>query len=106
MERSTREENYGSGSCYFLDLLPMSNPRIRDCNHYIIMEPCKDEQFLTAKETLQWLETWLNKMEELPEDVKNQPSKQASAQRLLDTSCDLEVKPGFKLQWFAVRLEK
>jgi len=82
----------------------MSNPLIRDCEHYVVLEPCKAEEFLTAEETLKWLENWLNTMEELPEDIKNQTSKKA-AQRLLDTYCDLEIKPGFKVQWFAVRLD-
>ncbi len=84
----------------------MSHPLIRDCENYVILEPGKDEKFLTAQETLQWLETWLNKMEELPDDIKKEPNNKASAQRLLDTSCDLEIKPGFRLQWFAVRLDQ
>ncbi len=83
----------------------MSNPLIRDCENYVVMEPCKPEKFLTEKETLEWLETWLNSMEALPVDIKNEPSKKASAQRLLDTACTLEIKPGFTLQWYAVRLD-
>ena len=70
----------------------MSSPLIRDCENYVVLEPCKAEEFLTAAETLQWLEDWLNRMEELPEDIKNQTSNRESAQRLLDTSCDLEIK--------------
>ena len=41
----------------------MSHPIIRECDHYLIMEPSKDERFLTKEETLQWLENWLNKMD-------------------------------------------
>ncbi len=82
----------------------MSNPLIRDCEHYVVLEPCKSEQILTTKETLQWLETWLCKIEEIPDDIKSQPSKKACAKRLLDTSCELEIKPGFNIQWFAVRI--
>ncbi len=84
----------------------MSNPLIRDCDNYVIMEPCHSERFLTEKETLAWLENWIKKMGKLPTDLENQPSTQAAAQRLLDTSCDLEIKPGFKIQWFAVRLDQ
>ncbi len=83
----------------------MSNPLIRDCENFVVMEPFKAEKFLTQEETLIWLESWLNKMEEIPEDLRDLPSNQASAKRLLDTACDLEIKPGFKLQWFAVRLD-
>ncbi len=82
----------------------MTNPIIRDCENYLVMEPCKNEQFLTAEETLQWIEEWLNKMDNLPEDLQNEPSTRSAAERLLDTSCDLEIRPGFKLEWFAIRL--
>ena len=82
----------------------MSNPLIRDCEHYVVIEPCKDEEFLTAENTLKWIEAWLAKMDELPEDIKNETSLKKSAQRLLDTACALEIKPGFEVQWFAIRL--
>ena len=55
--------------------------------------------------THQWLENWLKKFEELPKDLEDQPSIKAAAKRLLDTACDLEIKPGFNLEWFAVRLD-
>ncbi len=84
----------------------MSNPLIRDCEDYVILEPGKSERFLTAQETIFWLETWLKTLNELPKDLHNQPSISAAAQRLLETACDLEVKPGFHLQWFAVRLNR
>ena len=32
-------------------------------------------------------------------------SLEAAAQHLLDTACDLEIKQGFSVQWFAVRLD-
>ncbi len=82
----------------------MSNPLIRDCENYVVIEPSKAEEFLTAENTLKWLENWLKQMDELPEDIKNEKSPKACAQRLLDTACALEIKPGFKVQWFAVRL--
>ena len=84
----------------------MSSPLIRDSQHYVVMEPSKSEQFLTAEETLKWLEKWLNQMQELPQDLQNQSSIEAAATRLLDTACNLEIEPGFTLQWFAVRLDK
>jgi len=83
----------------------MSHPLIRECNNYIVMEPGKPEKFLTASQTLEWLESWLNKLEALPKDLQTQPSNKAAAKRLLDTACDLIIKPGFILQWFAVRLD-
>ncbi|WP_036916408.1 MULTISPECIES: chlororespiratory reduction protein 7 [unclassified Prochlorococcus] len=82
----------------------MSNPLIRDNENYVVMEPNKDEQYLTSEETLKWLENWLNKLEAIPKDLLNEASKQEAAKRLLDTACDLEIKPGFTVQWFAIRL--
>ena len=83
----------------------MSNPLIHNCDHYVILEPGKQEEILTAQETLQWLESWLKTLDELPEDLSNLTPLTAAAKRLIDTACDLEIKPGFHLQWFAVRLE-
>ena len=83
----------------------MSNPLIHSCNNYVVLEPGQDEKLLTSEETLQWLENWLETFESLPEDLQSQPSISEAAKRLIDTACDLVIKPGFKLQWFAVRLD-
>ena len=82
----------------------MSDPLIRELDHYVILEPGKNEQFLTKLETLQWLESWLNQIEELPKDLSKKKTLEEAAQYLLDTACDLEIDQGIKLQWFAVRL--
>ncbi len=83
----------------------MSNSIIRDCDHYVILEPSKTEKFLSKEETLLWLEEWLKKIEKLPDDLVNKTSLKDAAHHLLDTACSLEVKSGFNLQWFAVRLD-
>ena len=83
----------------------MSDPLIRACDHYVIIEPGKPEKFLSAEETISWLISWLECTEKLPEDLQDQPSINAAASRLMDTACELEIKPGFSLQWFAVRLD-
>ncbi len=83
----------------------MSDPLIRACDDYVILEPGSEERFLNAKETLSWLRSWLEQLDHLPEDLQDQPTINHAAQRLLDTACDLEIKPGFTLQWFAVRLD-
>ena len=83
----------------------MSSPLIYSCDHYVILEPGEQEKFMDKEETLKWLESWLNSLETLPKDLQDQPSLEAAAIRLLDTACDLEIKPGFSLQWFAVRLD-
>ncbi len=82
----------------------MSDPLIRACDDYLVIEPGKPEKLLNASETQTWLISWLKQIQELPEDLKKQPSLNAAAKYLLDTACDLEIKPGVSLQWFAVRL--
>ncbi len=83
----------------------MSDPLIREIDNYVVLEPGLSERLLSVEDTLVWLESWLESMDNLPLDLKDQPSIHFAAQRLLDTACDLEIKPGFSLQWFAVRLE-
>ena len=83
----------------------MSDPLIRALDDYVVLEPGKPEQLLSAADTLTWLIDHLRGLESLPADLANQPDLAAAAQRLLDTACDLELEPGICLQWFAVRLE-
>ena len=83
----------------------MSHPLIRSCNNYLVLEPGAKEKILSQRETLKWLESWLTQIEVLPKDLQSQLSLKHAAQRLLDTACDLEIKPGITLQWFAVRLD-
>jgi hypothetical protein len=83
----------------------MSDPLIRACDDYVVLEPGKPEQLLDVANTLAWLSRWLQTMDQLPADLADQASVEAAAQRLLDTACDLELSPGVSIQWFAVRLE-
>ena len=83
----------------------MSDPLIRACDDYVVLEPGKPEQLLDVPNTLAWLSRWLQTMDRLPEDLADLSSVEAAAQRLLDTACDLELSPGVSIQWFAVRLE-
>ena len=74
-------------------------------DNYIVLVPDQSEQLLDREETLLWLHSWLNNFDELPLDLACKSSIEEAAQHLLDTACDLEIKPGFKVQWYAVRLE-
>ncbi len=84
----------------------MSHPILRECDYYVILEPSKAERFLTAEETLEWLEDWISKLEKLPKDLEEEPSNRSAAKRLLNTSCNLEITLGFTIQWFAIRLDQ
>ncbi|MCP9928994.1 chlororespiratory reduction protein 7 [Cyanobium sp. CH-040] len=83
----------------------MSDPLIRELDHYVVLEPAGGERILTAAETLGWLEHHLSVMAEVPADLSGLPSRADQAARLLETACQLELEPGRSVQWFAVRLE-
>ncbi|MEB3172874.1 MAG: chlororespiratory reduction protein 7 [Cyanobacteriota bacterium] len=83
----------------------MSDPLLRELDHYVVLEPGESERILTLAETLQWLEARLAGLAELPEDLADLASHHQRAQRLLETACELEMAPGVAIQWFAVRLE-
>ena len=87
------------------DLRLMSDPLIREMDNYVVLVPGETEQFLDREQTLLWLQSWLNKFDSLPLDLACKSSIAEAAEHLLDTSCDLEIKAGFKVQWYAVRIE-
>ena len=74
---------------------------------FVVLEPNRPEQFLTAAELLEKLKSVLNqRQQDLPQDLKKFTSVDAQAQYLMDTSCEFDLGPGQYLQWYAVRLEK
>ena len=83
----------------------MSDPLLRELDHYVVLDPTTGERILPASETLAWLAQQLEAMAEVPADLADLPSAQARAERLLETACELELEPGLAIQWFAVRLE-
>ena len=83
----------------------MSDPLLRELDHYVVLDPTTGERILPAAETLTWLAQQLEAMAEVPADLAELPSAQARAERLLETACELELEPGLAIQWFAVRLE-
>ncbi len=74
-------------------------------DHFVVLEPGKDEKLLNAEETFNWLFKWLKTMDEIPKDLKDKSSLEAATKHLLDTACNLEIKQGFIIQWFAVRID-
>lgn len=83
----------------------MSDPLLRELDHYVVLEPGGEERILTAAETLTWLAHHLGRMAAPPSDLAPLADPQARAERLLDTACELALAPGLTIQWFAVRLE-
>ena len=83
----------------------MSDPLIRSLDHYVVLEPGKAEQLLCAADTLTWLAQRLMALRPWPEDLRGCDGATEAAERLIDTACELEISPGVRLQWFAVRLD-
>jgi hypothetical protein len=83
----------------------MSDPLLRELDHYVVLEPGGEERILTAAETLAWLGDQLEAMPEPPADLQGLDGAEPRARRLLETACELETAPGLTIRWFAVRLE-
>jgi hypothetical protein len=83
----------------------MSDPLLRELDHYVVLEPGCGERILSAAETLTWLASQLADLEPVPADLASLASPNLQAQRLLETACELELTPGLTIQWFAVRIE-
>ena len=83
----------------------MADPIIWAMDHYVILEPGKEEWMADQAETAAWLARMLAAMDHVPADLHHLPDDAARAAHLLDTACELEVAPGQRVQWYAVRLE-
>lgn len=83
----------------------MSDPLLRELDHYVVLEPGGAERILSAAETLLWLAARLDTLAEPPADLRQLVDVHDRARRLLETACELELEPGRVVQWFAVRLE-
>ncbi|WP_043370037.1 chlororespiratory reduction protein 7 [Cyanobium sp. PCC 7001] len=83
----------------------MSDPLIRELDHYVVLEPAGSQEILTAADTVLWLERQLARLTTIPDDLAVLPGGRERAERLLETACELELEPGVVIQWFAVRLD-
>jgi hypothetical protein len=71
----------------------------------VVLEPGGEERLLPVEETLAWLTAHLDGLVDPPDDLARLGGSRARAERLLETACELELEPGYTIQWFAVRLE-
>jgi len=85
----------------------MPDPMMYQQDNFVVLEPNQPEQFLTADELLEKLKNVLAQgQQQLSQELQNFSSIEEQANYLVDTSCELILKPGQYLQWYAVRLEK
>ena len=83
----------------------MSNPLIRSEDHFVLLEPDSKEKIVTKKEAVLWLKNWLPKIDSSTIYQKQDNSKEEFIEELLESTYELEIKFGFVIKWFAVRVE-
>tara|TARA_Y100001970_G_scaffold133377_1_gene164407 strand:- start:2124 stop:2381 length:258 start_codon:yes stop_codon:yes gene_type:complete len=83
----------------------MSNPLIRSTDHYVLLEPDSKEKIATKKEAILWLKNWLAQVETSTIYQKIDYSDESFFEELLESTYELEIKSGYVIKWFAVRVE-
>ncbi|KAK3284377.1 hypothetical protein CYMTET_7969 [Cymbomonas tetramitiformis] len=79
-----------------------------DESNYVLLEPGKDEEFVTGDELQAKLTSVLDNWDgPLPTDLQGYESSGAAAEYLIEGVCELDLEDGQgSLQWFQVRLEQ
>tara|TARA_Y100001978_G_scaffold40032_1_gene35587 strand:+ start:1657 stop:1914 length:258 start_codon:yes stop_codon:yes gene_type:complete len=83
----------------------MSNPLIRSVEHFVLLEPDKEQKIVTKREALKWLKDWLSKTDFPIIDQRIEFEKDQDLADFLENTCELEIKTGYTIKWFAVRIE-
>ena len=83
----------------------MSNPLIRSSDHYVLLEPDSKEKIVSKEEAILWLRNWISKSEtQLIYQNVDEPD-QGLFEEILESTYELEIKLGYVIKWFAVRIE-
>jgi len=83
----------------------MSNPLISASEHYVLLEPDSKERIVTKKEAILWLKNWLSKTETQTIYQNIEDHDPDFFEELLESTHELEIKLGYVIKWFAVRIE-
>ena len=83
----------------------MSNPLIRSEDYFVLLEPDSKEKIVSKKEAILWLRNWLLKASSSIIHLKLDYSKEESLEELLESTYELEIRSGFVIKWFAVRVD-
>ena len=83
----------------------MSNPLIRASDHYVLLEPDSIEKIVSKQEAILWLKNWLSKTETQTIYQNIGDPDQEFLEELLESTYELEIKLGYVIKWFAVRIE-
>ncbi len=82
----------------------MSNPLIRASDHYVLFEPDSKEKIVSKQEAILWLKNWLSKIETQTIYQNKEDPDQEFLEELLESTYELEIKIGYVIKWFAVRI--
>ena len=83
----------------------MSNPLIRASDHYVLFEPDSKEKIVSKREAILWLRNWLSKTETQTIYQNIEDPYQEFFEELMESTYELEIKLGYVIKWFAVRIE-
>ena len=83
----------------------MSNPLIRSEEHFVILEPEKEEKIVDKEEAIEWLKDWLTKVDLSTINQNVNFEKKEEILNLLEDTYELEIRPGYIIKWFAVRVD-
>ena len=84
----------------------MSNPLIRSVDHFVLLEPDSKEKIVTKQEAIIWLKNWIPKVESSTRYQNLYYSKEEYFEELLESTYELEIKFGYVIKWFAVRVDQ
>ena len=84
----------------------MSNPLIRSSDHFVLLEPDSKEKIVTKEEAIIWLKNWIPKVESSTIYQNLDYSKEEYFRELLESTYELEIKFGYVIKWFAVRVDQ
>ncbi len=73
----------------------MSNPLIRASDHYVLLEPDSKEKIVSKQEAILTQTIYQNIVD----------PDQEFFEELLESTYELEIKLGYVIKWFAVRIE-
>ena len=83
----------------------MSNPLIRSVDHFVLLEPDKKERIVSREEAIKWLREWFKKIDIKTINQNEIFEKEETISKFLEDTCELEVKSGYVIKWFAVRID-
>ena len=83
----------------------MSNPLMRSVEHFVLLEPDKKERIVSREEAIKWLRDWFKKIDITTINQNESFEKQETLSKFLEDTCELEVKSGYVIRWFAVRID-